>query len=249
VHDVNDVLWVGGPPGAGKTTVARRLARRHGARLYSADTRTWAHRARAEAAGDAAATEWQRRRPARQWDDATDEELVAMSLHVVRGAMVLEDVAALPATPLVIAEGTTLPAASVGPNGVWLLRAEPESGDRLTRALTAVIVDEATLNNVPTLVVRPSIDDTVAEVEAHFATALASAALAHARDDRATLLREYNQSIAAQVRGYYANAWAPGDAETVTQSFVCECARRDCTEEVAVTVGAASREPVLARDH
>jgi hypothetical protein len=249
VHDLNDVCWIGGPAGAGKTTVARRLARRYGARLYSADSRTWVHRARAEAAGDNAAIEWQRRRPTQDWDDVTDEELVAMSLHVMRGPMVREDVEALPPRPLVIAEGTTLPAASVGPNALWLLPYEPPSPDRLTSALTAVIVEEARANNLPTLVVSPSIEETVARVEAHFTNQLASASLAHARDDRAALLREYNQSIVDQVRGYYANDWATGDPDAVTQSFVCECARRDCIEEVVVPLSVAWRGPVTSPGH
>ena len=34
------VVWVGGAPAAGKSTVARALARRYGLRLYGADTRT-----------------------------------------------------------------------------------------------------------------------------------------------------------------------------------------------------------------
>jgi adenylate kinase family enzyme len=41
------VLWIGGPPGAGKSTVARHLARRRGLRWYQADTHTWTHRDRA----------------------------------------------------------------------------------------------------------------------------------------------------------------------------------------------------------
>ena len=44
-------LWIGGAPATGcgapatgKTTVATRIARRYGLRLYSSDTRTWVHR-------------------------------------------------------------------------------------------------------------------------------------------------------------------------------------------------------------
>jgi len=46
-QSVKHVLWIGGPPASGKTTIATRLARRYGVRLYSADTRTWEHRDRA----------------------------------------------------------------------------------------------------------------------------------------------------------------------------------------------------------
>jgi cytidylate kinase len=41
---VRHTLWIGGAPASGKTTVATRIARRHGLRLYSADTRTREHR-------------------------------------------------------------------------------------------------------------------------------------------------------------------------------------------------------------
>jgi adenylylsulfate kinase-like enzyme len=44
VEPLRHVLWIGGAPGSGKTTIATRLARRHGLRLYSADTKTWEHR-------------------------------------------------------------------------------------------------------------------------------------------------------------------------------------------------------------
>lgn len=51
VQLLRQVLWIGGPPGTGKTAIATRIARRHGLRWYGADTRTWQHRDRALDAG------------------------------------------------------------------------------------------------------------------------------------------------------------------------------------------------------
>ena len=104
------VLWIGGPPASGKTTIATRLARRHGVRLYSADTRTWAHRDRALRAGNAAARKWESLTRVERWEQSTPAEMLDMSLHRERGPMVIDDVRALPRSPLIIAEGSPLPA-------------------------------------------------------------------------------------------------------------------------------------------
>src|SRR4029453_9994697 len=121
------VLWTGGPPGTGKTAVATRIARRHGLRWYGADTRTWQHRDRALRAGNPAARRWETMTPQERWVQSTPTQMLEMSLHAERGPMVLDDLRALPESPLVVAEGSTLPAQAVSggladrSRAVWLL--------------------------------------------------------------------------------------------------------------------------------
>lgn len=48
VDDLSQVSWIGGSACAGKTTLARRLAARHGLALYACDDHFEAHRRRAD---------------------------------------------------------------------------------------------------------------------------------------------------------------------------------------------------------
>jgi hypothetical protein len=120
---VKHVLWIGGAPGSGKTTVATRLARRHGLRWYNADTRTWAHRDRALYDGNEAARRWEGLTPHERRTSASPAEMFEMSLHRERGPMVVDDLRAMPSSPLTVAEGTTVPPALVAEPGrsVWLI--------------------------------------------------------------------------------------------------------------------------------
>jgi hypothetical protein len=104
---------MGGPPAAGKTAVATRIARRHGLRWYGADTRTWQHRDRALLAGNQAARRWEAMTPEERWVRSTPAEMLDMSLHIERAPMVLDDLLTLPDSPLVVAEGSVLPAQAV----------------------------------------------------------------------------------------------------------------------------------------
>lgn len=115
-------VWIGGPPGAGKTTLARALAHRRGLRLYRSDTLTWEHRDRALAVGHPAATRWEALTPADRWS-APPAALLAMSLHAERGAMIADDVRALGPGPLTVVEGTPVTPDTVPDPGraVWLM--------------------------------------------------------------------------------------------------------------------------------
>jgi len=266
---VRHVLWIGGPPASGKTTIATRLARRYGLRLYSADTRTWAHRDRALVAGIPAARQWEALTPTERWQQSTPDTMFAMSLHRERGPMVIDDLRALPVSPLIVAEGSPLPASAVSSGvaarsqAVWLLptpefqssrlaMAEtPEGQAMLYRRLREAIVDEAREHDVPALPVDGSrnISDMVTAVEQMFGAALQQGPRARSAAQRRPLLREINDAIIEQVRGYHARPWASGDPNRVRRIFVCECGDPACEADVERSVRDVCADRALAAGH
>jgi hypothetical protein len=265
---VEHVLWIGGPPGSGKTTIASRLARRHGLRLYSADARTWVHRDRALADGVAAAQRFEALSPTERWDQPTDD-LLAMSLHLERGPMVLDDVRALPTSPIVIAEGTTVPASSVTAgeidrtHAVWLLPTAAlqhrQLGDQplnegqrqLYRRLREETTREAEEAEVPIEIVdgTRTLDEMTTVVEQRFATIIAAGPTANSTVARQRLLRETNLAVVNQVRGFHARPWATGDAGSVTREFACECGEPSCETMVSANVAEAAAGPIRSQGH
>jgi hypothetical protein len=102
--DPANALWIGGPQGSGKSSVAKALAERFELQLYNVDHRTWVHEARMPRTEFASLTMDER------WVHATPARMlgwfVATSRHRFR--LVLEDLRELPDEPAVIVEGPQL---------------------------------------------------------------------------------------------------------------------------------------------
>jgi hypothetical protein len=125
------VLWIGGAPDAGKTTLAARLAARYGLQCYHFDRREPAHFARATPADQPAlwAAHPNRMTTEQRWLGSPPEQMAAMTIASwsERVEFALEDLLALPDEPQIVAEGpgffpeVVLPLISDRRKAVWLV--------------------------------------------------------------------------------------------------------------------------------
>ncbi|GAB3404755.1 P-loop nucleotide/nucleoside kinase family protein [Flindersiella endophytica] len=218
--ELSNVLWIGGPAAAGKTTVSRLLARRHGLRWYSVDDHTWQYWDRAEAAGIALPS-----------DGPGDFD---------RGPMIREDLLAMP-WPLVVVEGAFVSPELARPAGhaVWLMPSQEEQRARLEKRhpkgvhhgyLWGWQLIRSQLDAAPdaaTIVVDgQSVGQTIAAVERHFAELIAAGPTARSRVERQDLLRYANE--VALTHSMTARRPVPPGAGEAVRTFDCECAAPTC---------------------
>ena len=265
-----NVLWIGGPPRSGKSTIARRIARRHGLRWYNADAHTWEHRDRALAAGNEAALRWEAMTPEERWVEATPAEQLELSLHAERGPMIVDDLRRLPASPLTVAEGSTVSPEVVSAGiaassqSVWLIPTAEFQQARLREVgwpaelpalLAEAIERDAIEHGAPILTVDGSrgVDELVAAVEVRFTAALAAGPRAESTAERLALLRNANEAVVSQCVAYLARPWTSGTTESMVRTFVCECDDPECDLPLELSVAVFQRfaeaGPVFAGRH
>ena len=126
--ELRDVFWIGGAPGAGKSTVARRLTERYGLRLYVTDDVMGDH-ARRMSVGEAPYLEqFQAMDMDERWLNRSPREMLE-TFHWFRGEgfrLIVEDLRAMTGTTPIVAEGFRLlphlvmPIAGPG-RAIWLL--------------------------------------------------------------------------------------------------------------------------------
>lgn len=123
------VYWIGGGSGAGKSTIARRVAERHGMRVYATDDVMADHARRCAPADCPLLTAFAAMDMDERWLTRSPQTMLE-TFHWFNGEgfhLIIEDLLRLPATPGVIVEGFRLLPRLVKPlladpsNAVWLL--------------------------------------------------------------------------------------------------------------------------------
>jgi hypothetical protein len=123
------VYWIGGGSGAGKSTVARRIAARHGLRLYATDDVMAEHARRSTREDSPLLHKFMDMDMDERWVNRTPKTMLD-TFHWFRGEgfnLIIEDLLDLPPEPGVIVEGFRLLPRLVAPllyvpgRAVWLL--------------------------------------------------------------------------------------------------------------------------------
>lgn len=241
-----EAVFVGGGTGAGKTTVARALASRHGLRLLQIDHFWYAHSERAGETPPPPDVQWLEWTPATQ---AADFERISRLML----GFVLEDLRTLPDQPLVLVEGPQILADLLPKEAqaVFLiptyefqrsvLAPRPMPSSDPERALSARLVkDRLYARRVADLARecgRPVIevdgsrrpDLIVRQVESLFREPLAR----NQPTELAAVRRWENENILRNVRAWVSSGEHPS-AAALAFPLACECGRSGCSARVSV---------------
>jgi 2-phosphoglycerate kinase len=123
------VYWIGGGSGAGKSTIARRLAAEHDLQLYASDDVMLDHSRRSTPERCPFLHQFMAMDMDERWVNRSPKAMLE-TFHWFRGegfSMIIEDILRLPRKPAVIAEGFRLaphlvmPLLAVRSQAVWLL--------------------------------------------------------------------------------------------------------------------------------
>jgi hypothetical protein len=254
--DPADVLWIGGPQGSGKSSVARALSRRFDLQLYLVDHRVWVHEPRMPV------TEFGSLSLEERWVTAAPERMlewfVTTSRHRFR--LVLEDLRALPPSPAAIVEGpqlfpTSVAAVLSSPDQALFLLPEPAAqrerllargpmpnvsdGSKARRnaterdlLITARYEREARDLRLPVLRVNGPLDDVVEQAADLVGPVVERLPRA---GDLASVRRFENDVLARQVR-LYGESLLPTVLEDRPLPFACECGAPGCAADIDLTL-------------
>jgi adenylate kinase family enzyme len=109
---LSHVLWIGGSPCSGKSTISHTIARISVFVDYHVDAWAANHLARLVAAGDAQATAFSHMTMSQRWIERSVETLIEEALRswTRTFSLVIEDLLTLPKETFIVAEGNFLPA-------------------------------------------------------------------------------------------------------------------------------------------
>jgi len=128
-EQLEHVYWIGGGSGAGKSTIARRIAVQHGLRVYATDEVMSDHARRSTPEDSPLLHRFMAMDMDERWVNRPPAKMLE-TFHWFQGEgfdMIIEDLLRLPREPAVIAEGFRLlprlvkPLLSVPARAVWLL--------------------------------------------------------------------------------------------------------------------------------
>ena len=128
-EQLQHVYWIGGGSGAGKSTIARRVAAQHGLRVYTTDEVMTDHARRSTPEDSPLLHKFMAMDMNERWVNRSAKTMLE-SFHWFHGEgfnLIIEDLLALPREPAVIAEGFRLlprlvePLLSIRDHAVWLL--------------------------------------------------------------------------------------------------------------------------------